>query len=185
MPGMTKSIARSSAVLAALGLALTHAAKDDLSDLSLEQLLDVKVYSASKFNQKASDAPASVSIITAEEIRGFGHRTLIDILRSVRGIYAFNDGAYDFVGMRGFGRPGDYNSRTLLLIDGYRTNEPVYDSALVGPEALLDVDLIDRVEVTRGPGSVLYGSSAFFGVINVITKRAGQLAAGADRTSVV
>ena len=157
---------------------IAAATDKDVGELSLEQLLDVSVYSASKFNQKASDAPASVSVITAEEIRAYGHRTLTDILRSARGVYAFGDRQYDFVGMRGFARPGDYNSRALLLIDGHRTNDAVYDGALIGGDALLDVDLIERVEVTRGPGSVLYGSSAFFGVINIITKRAAQFAAG-------
>ena len=172
------ALARTVSAALALSSCAAFGEGKGLDALSLEELLDVNVYSASKFNQKASDAPASMSVITAEEIRAYGHRTLTDVLRSVRGVYAFGDRQYDFVGMRGFGRPGDYNSRELLLIDGHRTNDAVYDSALTGTEALLDVDLIERVEITRGPGSVLYGSSAFFGVINIITKRAGQFATG-------
>jgi iron complex outermembrane receptor protein len=73
--------------------------------------------------------------------------------------------------VRGLGRPGDYNSRALLLIDGHRANDNIYESALIGPEAIVDLDLVDRVEVIRGPASSVYGSSAFFGVYNVLLRR--------------
>jgi iron complex outermembrane receptor protein len=73
--------------------------------------------------------------------------------------------------VRGFGLPGQYNNSIALLIDGHRLNDNIYDSALIGTEFPLDVDLIDRVEVIRGPNSSLYVASAFLGVINVITKR--------------
>jgi iron complex outermembrane receptor protein len=62
-----------------------------------------------------------------------------------------------------------------VLIDGHRMNDNVFDGTYFGREAMIDVDLIDRVEVIRGPSSSLYGSSAFFGVINVITRRGGQM----------
>src|SRR5215467_12769260 len=124
------------------------------------------VYGASKYEQKVTEAFSSVSIVTADEIKKFGYRTLGDILRSVRGFYVTYDRNYSYVGIRGFSRPSDYNTRILLLIDGHRLNENVY----VGTEAVLDVDLIDRVEIIRGPSSSLYGSNAFFAVINIITK---------------
>jgi iron complex outermembrane receptor protein len=143
----------------------------DLTGLSIEQLLNVEVYSASKFVQKITEAPASVSIVTAADIKGYGYRTLADILRGVRGLFVTYDRNYNYVGVRGFDRPGDYNSRILLLVDGYRVNDTLYDTATIGTEFFLDADLIDRVEVVRGPGSSIYGSNAFFGVINVITKR--------------
>jgi outer membrane receptor for ferrienterochelin and colicins len=133
------------------------------------------VYGASKYEQKVTAAPSSVSIITAADIKKYGYRTLVDVLRSVRGFYITNDRNYSYVGVRGFGRPGDYNSRILLLIDGHRTNDNLYDQAFVGTEAVVDVDLIDRVEVIRGPGASLYGSNAFFAVINVITKSGKDL----------
>jgi iron complex outermembrane receptor protein len=129
------------------------------------------VYGASKYEQKVTEAPSSVSIITSSEIKKYGYRTLADILRSVRSFYITYDRNYSYVGVRGFGRPGDYNSRILLLIDGHRTNDNIYNQAFVGAEAIIDVDLIERVEVIRGPGSSLYGSNAFFAVINVITRR--------------
>ncbi len=133
------------------------------------------VYSASKYEQKVTEAPSSVSIITASDIKLYGYRTLADILRSVRSFYVTYDRNYTFVGIRGFGRPQDYNSRLQLLIDGHRTNDNLYDMAAIGTEAVLDVDLIDRIEIIRGPGSSLYGSSAFFAVVNVITKRGRDL----------
>lgn len=133
------------------------------------------VYSASKYEQKVTEAPASVSIVTADEIKKFGYRTLADILRSVRGFHVTYDRNYSYVGVRGFAPPGDYNTRLLLLVDGQRINDNVYDMAFVGTEFVLDVDLIERVEIVRGPSSSLYGNNAFFGVINVITKRGRDL----------
>ena len=133
------------------------------------------VFGASRYEQKLSEAPAAVTIVTADEIKRYGHRTLADILRSVRGFYTANDRAYTYAGVRGFGRLGDYNTRVLLLIDGYRTNDNIFDQAFIGTESLVDVDTIDRVEVIHGPGSSLYGTNAFFATINVITRRGRDL----------
>ncbi len=146
----------------------------DLSQLSLQELGQLNidsVYSASKYEQKITEAPASVTIITSGQIERYGYRTLADILRSVRGFYVTYDRNYSFLGVRGFGRPGDYNTRVLLMIDGHRVNDTIFDGALLGTEFPLDVDLIHRIEIIRGPSSSLYGTSAFFGAINVITKR--------------
>ncbi len=129
------------------------------------------VYGASKYEQKVTEAPSSVTIVTADEIKKYGYRTLADILQNVTGFYVTNDRNYSYLGVRGFNRPGDYDTRILLLVDGHRLNDGVYEQAAIGTEAPLDVDLIDRVEIIRGPSSSLYGTNAFFGVINVITKR--------------
>jgi iron complex outermembrane receptor protein len=133
------------------------------------------VYSASKHEQRVTEAPAFVCIVTADEIKKYGHRTLADILRSLPGFSLTYDRSYQYLGARGFSRPGDYNSRLLLLVDGVRMNDSVYDAASIGTEFILDIDLIDRVEVVRGPASSLYGSNALFGVINVITRRGRDL----------
>lgn len=149
-----------------------------LMEMEIEDLSKIKVATvtgASKFEQKVTEAPASISIITSDDIRKYGHRTLADILRSVRGFSVSYDRNYSYAGIRGFNRPGDYNTRLLLLVDGHRINDNVYDQAQVGSEFLLDVDLIDRIEIIRGPGSSLYGSNAFFGVINVITRSGGEV----------
>ena len=147
---------------------------DDLTKKSLEDLMNIEVasvYSASKYSQKVTEAPSSVSIVTSEQIQRYGYRTLADILSSVRGFYLTYDRNYTYVGVRGFARPGDYNTRVLLLIDGHRINDNVYDQASLGRELPIEVDLIERVEIVRGSSSSLYGTSAFFAVINVITKR--------------
>jgi outer membrane receptor for ferrienterochelin and colicins len=143
-------------------------------DMSLEELMALDIDSVSGvsgFKQKVTEAPASVTIITAEEIQIYGYRTLADILRNVRGFYVSNDRNYSYLGVRGYGLPGDYNSRITLLIDGHRLNDNIFDASLIGTEFPLDVDLIDHVEVIRGPNSSLYIASAFLGVINVVTKR--------------
>ena len=79
--------------------------------------------------------------------------------------------------MRGFSQPGDYNARVLFLVDGHRVNDNVYDGAYVGTEFPVDVDLIERIEIIRGPSSSVYGTGAFAAVINVITKRGRDLSA--------
>ena len=142
-----------------------------VGDLSLEQLANVNIFTASKRWQKIVEAPASVSIVTADEIQKYGYRTLAEILRSMWGISIGYDRNYSYIGVRGVSRPGDYNTRVLLLVDGHRLNDNVLDQAFLGTEFSIDVDLIERVEFIRGPSSSLYGGSAFFGVINVITKR--------------
>lgn len=159
------------AVMAGQGAAWAAPSQFELASLPFEQLLALEVYSASKFVQKVSDAPSAVSIVTAADIKTFGWRTLDDILRSMRGLYVTNDRNYSYLGARGFLRPGDYNTRFLLLVDGNRNNDAVFDQGSIGSEFVLDVDLIERVEFVPGPGSSIYGANAFFGVINIITKR--------------
>ncbi len=133
------------------------------------------VYGAAKYDQKVNEAPAAVIIITADQIKKYGYRNFAQILDSVPGLFTSNDRNYGYLGIRGFNRPGDYTSRVLLLIDNHRLNDAVYDQGGAGTEMPIDVDLIDRVEIIKGPGSALYGTNAFFGVVNVITKRGRDL----------
>lgn len=133
------------------------------------------VFTASRFEQKVTEAPARISIVTSDEIQRRGHRSLSDILRTLPGFYTTNDRVTEQLGVRGFAIPGDYNGRVLLLVDGHRMNDNVYDSMSIDNLFILDVDLIERVEVVRGPGSSLYGNNAFFGVVNVITKKGRDL----------
>jgi outer membrane receptor for ferrienterochelin and colicins len=149
----------------------------DLTELPLEALMQMEVpevFSASKFEQKATEAPSSTTIITSDEIKRYGYRTLADILASVQGFYISYDRNYAFLGARGVNL-GDFNSRILLLVNGHRVNNDLNDGGFIDTAFILDVDLIDRVEIIRGPGSVLYGNNAFFGVINVITRQGKQV----------
>ena len=149
-----------------------------LKSLSLEDLAAVQVdtvVGASKHEQSLSDAPSAVSIVTADDIKKEGYRTLADVLRSVRGFYVSSDRGYNTIGTRGVNIPGDFGGRLLVTVDGHRLNDPIFDTAASGMDFLLDVDLIERVEVIRGPGSSLYGNNAFLGVINVITRKGGDV----------
>ena len=143
--------------------------------MSIEDLMRVQVepvFGASKRLQPVTEAPASVTIVTADDISRYGFRTLADILRSVRGFYVTYDRNYSYIGARGFALPGDYNTRVLILVDGHRMNDNIYEQATPGPELGLDPTDFARVEVIRGPASSLYGTSAFFAVINIVTKDA-------------
>jgi iron complex outermembrane receptor protein len=141
-----------------------------LEGLDLEQLMDIEVvFAASKRDQRTRDVLSFVSVVTAEEIRAHGYRTLGDILRTLPGFYVSNDRSASHVGVRGFERPGDPTTRVLVLMNGLRTNNNIYDAAGVGEEFLVDADTIERVEVIRGPSAAIYGSNAFFAVINVVT----------------
>jgi len=157
-------------ILTLAATAIAQQGAKDLSEASLEELTNIQVYSASKHMQSASEAPASVTVVTADEIQKYGYRNLADILRSVPGFYVTYDRDYTFVGVRGFGRLGDWNSRILVLIDGHRINHNVLGQAMLGNEFLVDVDMIERVEIVFGPSSSLHGANAFFAVINVITR---------------
>src|SRR6266705_6344379 len=133
------------------------------------------IFGASKYEQKPSEAPASISIITSDEIQRYCYRTLSEILRSVRGFFTTYDRNYSYIGARGFDRPGDYDTRVLLLLDGHRVNDNVYDQASIGTEAFIDVAAIERIEIIRGPSSSLYGTNAFLAVINVVSKSGRSL----------
>jgi outer membrane receptor for ferrienterochelin and colicins len=148
----------------------------DSSTMDLEQLMKIEIVVAgSKRAQQTRDVASFVSIVTAADIKEHGYRTLSAILKTLPSFYLSDDRNYTFLGVRGFERSGDYNSRVLLLVNGLRTNDNVYDEAYLGQEFSVDVDLIDRVEVIRGPSAAIYGSSAFFAVINVVTKPGASL----------
>jgi iron complex outermembrane receptor protein len=148
--------------------ALAH--NDDVSELSIEQLFDIEVFTSSRFPQKSSEAPSTVTVIDADNIRTFGYRTLSDILASIPGLYTTYDRNYSYLGSRGYSTPGDYNTRFLVLLDGKRINDNIYDSFGIDYDGIVNVDLIDRVEYSSGPGSAVYGANAVFGVINIITR---------------
>lgn len=165
-------------IACSLGAVWSVQAADDQFAEAEEDLLfaDIdSVYSASKHEQKTTEAPAKVSIVTAQEIARYGYRTLDELLNSQAGFYNSYDRNYGYTGVRGFGVPGDYNSRILLLVDGHRVNDNLYDAAVLDRNFLLDIDLIERVEIVRGPSSSLYGSNAFFAIINVISKNGRDL----------
>ena len=169
------------ALVATLVLSGSASAQSRLQDLTIEELMRLdagRVFGASARLQPSIEAPASVSFITAEEIKRYGYRSLADILSAVRGMYIVDDRNYSVIGTRGFALPGDYNSRVLLLVNGHRVNDNVFGQAEVGAEFGLDPAMFERVEIIRGPGSALYGDSAFFVVVNVMTRTGAALGGG-------
>lgn len=152
-----------------------HASEVDITQISLEQLLDISIIGASKYAQKQSDVAAAVNVITREEIKAFGWRNLNDALATLPGIHTTYDRQYSYLGTRGFGLPGDYNTRVLLTINGNRVNDTVYDAALMGRSLPLNMDLIERIEYIPGPGGAVYGQNALFGVINVVTRKGADV----------
>lgn len=133
-----------------------------------------EVSAASRTTESVEDAPASVSIISNQELRAMGYPTVAEAVRGVRGLYLSDDRSYQTIGFRGFSRPGDYGNRVLVLLDGQPMNDNYIWSSYVGTDGRVSIDDIERIEVVRGPGSVLYGSSAFFGVINLVTRSRTQ-----------
>ena len=150
------------------------------TDLSFDQLTSMEVSGVSKAAERVLDAPAAVTVITGEEIRHFGFRTLADVLNTAPGFFTYSDRAYSFVGIRGFAPIESYNSRVLLLIDGVPSNDSIYQQAMLGYEGIIDLTLVDRIEIIPGPSSSVYGNNAFLGVINVILKNPSQVTSGAQ-----
>ena len=152
-----------------LALATPVAAQDTgLEDL--QSLLDAPVNAASQYLQTAREAPAAVTVVSAQEISDYGYRTLGEVLQQVRGFYLNDDLETEYVGTRGFGRPGDYNTRVMILIDGQAQNEAASGYIFLDQRLTLNMDLVERIEVVRGPGSTLHGSGAMLAVVNVVTK---------------
>jgi iron complex outermembrane receptor protein len=135
------------------------------------------VFGASRYAQDVGEAPASVTIVTSDEIEQHGLRTLADILAFGAGVFTHYDRNYTYATFRGMTRQSDFNTRILLLIDGHRINDAATDASGIGTDGLIDVAMIEHVEIISGPGSVLFGTNAVFGVVNVVTRR-GRLLRG-------
>ena len=142
--------------------------QSQLIDLSLTPLREVAA--ASRFAERIEDAPSSVSIIDSQELRAFGYPTIAESLRGVRGFYLSNDHAYASAGIRGLGEPNDYGNRLLVLSDGQSLNDNLLNSSYIGSDSRVDLHDVERIEVVRGPGSLLYGTGAFSGVVNLVPR---------------
>nr|WP_153822545.1 TonB-dependent receptor [Polyangium spumosum] len=140
----------------------------DLGTLDLVPLREVTA--ASRFAERIEDAPSSVTVIDRRELAAFGYPTIAEALRGVRGIAISNDRAYASASIRAIGQPNDYGSRVLVLSDGQALNDNLLNSSYIGSDARGDLHDIDRIEIVRGPGSLLYGAGAFSGIVNLVTR---------------
>ncbi|MGQ3052523.1 MAG: TonB-dependent receptor plug domain-containing protein [Roseateles sp.] len=141
----------------------------DADDDALQALLKREVQGPSRYAQSLMDAPAAVAVIGREESSRLGHRTIGDMLARLPGVYIGNSRTYSSLGLRGFNRPGDYSSRTLMAIDGQRLNDAIYDQGLPQFELPVVAEWVKRIELVQGPGSSIYGSNALLGVVNIVT----------------
>lgn len=154
-----------------LGLVLVAAdeAEDlDLGNLSLEELLDIEVVSATRSSSKLSESPIPISVITAQDIAASGADSIPDVLSRLAEIDVLQVGASQSeVSIRG--KNINFNRRLLVLIDG-RTEYNDLFGVTLWHAFPIGLDDIERIEVVRGPASALFGANAFSGVINIITK---------------
>ena len=108
---------------------------------------------ASKGLTSVDEAPASTTVLTQEELRAFGWRTLAEALAGVRGFFLADDRTYTYVGVRGFSPPGDLNTRILILWDGHSMNDVWAGQGYAAHDLSVDLEEVERIEVVRGPGS--------------------------------
>jgi iron complex outermembrane receptor protein len=152
------------------GEAPTSQPSDDLTSLSLEDLMKVQVTTVSKQKQSIGQAPAAVSVISQDDIQRSGLTSIPDLLRLAPGmdVARFNASAWA-VGARGFNDV--YNNKLLVLMDGRTVFSSTFGGVFWNAEDYVLQDL-DRIEVVRGPGATLWGSTAVNGVIDVVYKDA-------------
>ncbi len=129
-----------------------------------------EVVAASRAIEQVEDAPSSVTLVGERELSTFAPPTIAEAVRGVPGVYLSDDRSYVTLGMRGLGRLGSYGNRTLVTYDGQSMNDDWIGSSYVGYDGLTDLGDVQRIEVVRGPGSVLYGTNALSGVINVVSR---------------
>jgi outer membrane receptor protein involved in Fe transport len=143
----------------------------DLSSMSLEELLEVPVVTGSGRAEERSLAAANVFIVTREQITRGGYRSLAEILKRVPGIYVVDDHVVPAVGVREV--TGGYRGGTRvikIMVDGFPVNFRPDLETFIGPE-FIPIEVIERVEVAKGPLSALYGANAFLATVNVITRK--------------
>jgi outer membrane receptor for ferrienterochelin and colicins len=149
-----------------------HARAESPSELD-ELLGQAIVSTPSKGDETDTTAPATSTVISADELRQHGIRSLDEAINYLSlGMATSTSLHANEIGARGVQIYGDYGNHVLLLIDGHAQNEPWNGTAYFDRGAGVPFEMIDRIEVMLGPGSVLYGSQAMLGVINIVTKRA-------------
>ncbi len=143
----------------------------DIYDLGIEDLMNLKITTASKVEENVGDAPAIISVITSKEIEAYGALTLRDVIDRATNIYLTSGYTYrnNMVSIRG-NASSNANTNVLILVNGRPYRESLDNGINNSIYAGFPLDQVERLEIIRGPGSVLYGTTALTGVINIITK---------------
>ncbi|NIM16560.1 MAG: TonB-dependent receptor [Candidatus Aminicenantes bacterium] len=161
---------------------------EDIEEFSLEELLNVEITTAGKQPEKIGEIPASVILVTREDIEKHGYQTLGEVLENIPGLYQINDYFIQNFGVRGFYTVDSLRNMIVLVNDVKQTDD--FRSAYWLSQINMPAEAIDRIEVVRGPMSVIYGTGAFFGVIHIKTNIVGEeewantlsFSAGSDET---
>jgi iron complex outermembrane recepter protein len=152
--------------------AQAQAPPEDLSKLSVEDLMNVQVTSASDKEQKLSRVAAAIFVITQEDIRRSGALNIPDLLRMVPGLdVAQMNGSTWAISARGFN--GEYSNKLLVLVDGRVVYTPTFAGVFWDAQDM-PLELVERIEVIRGPGGTIWGANAVNGVISIFTKKAKE-----------
>ncbi len=142
---------------------------DKYFKMTLQEMMEVEISTASRTPEKTSDIPASVVLITREDIETYGYRTLAEILENIPGLFPVNDYGEEGqnFGVRGFWS-GVANDNMIILVNGVSQVNDVHSNYSLS-KISVPVEAIDKIEVIRGPMSVVYGNGSFYGVINIFT----------------
>jgi iron complex outermembrane receptor protein len=163
-----------------LGLVAGAAAKpvqpDDLTQMTLEDLLNIEVTSVSRREQRVGETTSAVHVITQEDIRRSGATSIPEALRMAPGVQvAAFDASKWAVGIRGFN--DRFTDKLLVMVDGRSVYSPLFSGTFWEVQDTILAD-IERIEIIRGPGGTMWGSNAVNGVINIITKHARETQGG-------
>jgi len=174
MRSRIRSHCKTAGLIAGIAVALVSSgpafAADDLTEMSLEDLMNVTVTSATKREQSRFDAAAAITVLTNEDIRRSGATSVPEVLRLVPGLNVARINSSRWaITARGYN--GEFANKLLVLIDGRVVYTPLFGGVYWDVQDLVLAD-IDRIEVIRGPGGTLWGANAVNGVINITTKRA-------------
>ncbi len=142
------------------------------------------VVGAAKREQSLGSVASAVTVLTADHLRRYGYRSLSDALRGAAGVFVVDDRMVERVGVRGLQLLGDSNTRILVLIDGTPLNEPWAQFVDTSTALPVSLDDVARIEVIRGPVSSIYGTNAFFGIINIVTLEADKAPRAYGRASI-
>lgn len=161
----------------------------ELGDLELEDWLELPISSVSLQEEKVSQAPASVFVLSGDDLRNAGFRTLGEALRTVPGLFVVPDTAYFNIGVRGLSMPGDQQSRFMVMVDSVPVNDSVgIGQSFIDRELPVGLQAVERIEVIQGPIGGIYGPVAFTGAVNVVTRKSikpsADVLAGAEVNSV-
>ena len=163
-------------------IAITEEISEDLKEEFLLWQYELEVITASKHKQKLSEAPSTITVITAKDIERLGVADLTNVFRMSTGLDVMT--AYDngvFVVPRGL--LTFQSAKVLLLIDGQRVNHD-FTGSIMWKDLPILLEDIEHIEIVRGPGSALYGANAFAGIIHIITKNPNKKPASSFRISI-